>query len=222
MFKMLGSSVEDLDDKGIVTVAANAFGNVDADMQISMPGSFRKTITEFFPRLKWLLNHDRTILLGVPMEASEDGQYLKVRGQLNMKKQVSRDVYEDYKLWAEHGKTLEHSVAVSPVKADPWEKGKPQKVYEWKWTEYSTLTAWGANENTPMLEIKGAKDIAEQLSWLEIQLRKGNYTDERFKQIEQSIQTLRSLTADDEPPGGTQAKSEPIAVNTIKHFLNQL
>lgn len=221
MFKMLGSSVEDLDDKGIVTVAANAFGNVDADMQISMPGSFTKTIKEFFPRLKWLLNHDRTILLGVPIEASEDGQYLKVRGQLNMKKQVSRDVYEDYKLWAEHGKTLEHSVAVSAIKADPWEKGKPQKVYEWKWTEYSTLTSWGANENTPMLELKNAKDIQDQLNWLDIQLRKGNYSDDKFKQIEQSINLLRSLTADDEPPGGTQAKSEPVAVNTIKHFLNQ-
>ena len=216
---MFGSTVDDIDEKGIGTVAANAFGNVDADMQISMPGSYKKTISEFFPRLKWLHNHDRTILLGVPIEANESGQYLKVRGQLNMKKQISRDVYEDYKLWAEHGKTLEHSVAVAAVKADPWEKGKPQKVYEWKWTEYSTLTAWGANDNTPMLDLKSAKEIADQLDWLELQMRKGNYTDERFNQIELDIKELKSLTT--EPGNLTQKDRKPIAeINTIRQFLN--
>ena len=222
MFKSLTSRVEDVTEKGEVTVVANAFGNVDADNQISMPGSFTKSINETFNRLKWFLNHDRTILLGIPLEAKEvANQELQVRGQLNMKKQVAMDTLEDYKLWAQYGRTLEHSVGVTPVKADPWERDKPQKVYEWKWWEYSTLTSWGANPLTPMREIKSDNPL-EEMAWLETMLRKGNYTDERFKRIEQQFNILKSLVTNQEPPKSTPAYIEPAtAINTIKHFLNQ-
>ena len=130
MYKSLLTEIKDLDEKGIVTVAANALGNVDSQKDMSLPGSFQKTIVEGFPRLKWFLNHNSDFLLGVPLEAKEINPYLQIRGQLNMKKQLSKDVYEDYKLYADNGKSLEHSIGVDAVKHEM--KGDIRHVSEWK------------------------------------------------------------------------------------------
>lgn len=220
MFKSLTSTVQDIDTKGRVVVAANAFGNVDAQSDVSMLGSFKKTINENFPRLKWFLNHDREKLLGVPLEAIETPQYLQVTGQLNMNKEMSKDIYEDYKLYAEYGKSLEHSIGVDPVKFVD-DQGI-RKVTEWKWWEFSTLTSWGANENTPMLAIK-SKDYKGTLDWLELKMRKGNFTDETFEKIEESINILKSLCA--EPDNATH-QAQPIVISDLADlstsFINSL
>lgn len=192
MFKSYKSKVKDVDQKGIVVVAANAFGNVDSQNDISMPGSFSKTINENFDRLKWFLNHDTTKLLGVPISARESMSHLEITGQLNMNKEVSRDIYEDYKLYAEYGKSLEHSIGVDAIKYDI--KDNVRKVTEWKLWEFSTLTNWGANPNTPMIEIKS--DMADQINFLELAMKKGNYTDEKFLQIEKTISHLKSLISE--------------------------
>lgn len=201
MYKSLKSQIKDITEKGIVQVAANAFGNKDVQGDISMPGSFKKTLTENFGRLKWFLNHDKEKLIGVPIEGEEDGNFLKLTGKLNLNKELGRDVYEDYKLYAEYGKTLEHSIGVDAVKYDM--KSDSRQVTEWKMWEYSTLTAWGANERTPMIALKSMND---ELDFLNIMLRKGNYTDEKFKEIELQITKLKSLLT--EPDVTTQA--EPI------------
>lgn len=219
LHKYCKSRVEDVDEKGRVVVAANAFGNEDADGDISMEGSFQKTLKENFSRVKWFLNHDKSILLGVPIEGVEAYPYLRMVGQLNMKKQISRDTYEDYKLYAEYNKTLEHSIGVNPMKRDAKEK---QRVLEWKLWEYSTLTSWGANENTPMLGIKSYEDIPGCLDWLELKMQKGNYTDAKFKQIEQQLSILRSLLIE---PDATTHIEQPSEIqeqlsNILIHLNN--
>lgn len=196
-YKDFNSQIKDLDDKGRVLVAANAIGNIDSDNDISKEGSFDKTLREGFKRVKWLLNHG-DILLGVPIEGKQSGKYLEMLGQLNMKKQVSRDIYEDYKLYAEHGKTLEHSIGVNAIK---WSmKDDVREVTEWKLWEYSTLTRWGANEDTPMLGIKEAKTNEDALQMLDLMLRKGNYSDEKFNLIENKIKELKSLISEPVKP----------------------
>lgn len=194
---LIKSSVIDLDGSGIITVAANAFGNIDSDRDISMPGSFSRTIKENFSRLKWFLNHNREQLLGVPLEAKETSDFLQVRGQLNMKKQIGRDTYEDYRLYAENGLSLEHSIGVDAVKFIEDRENEVRKVTEWKWWEYSTLTSWGANERTPMLEMK-SMDLLPDLAFLELKMKKGNYTDETFIGIERSIAQIKSLLMQEE------------------------
>jgi HK97 family phage prohead protease len=214
MYKDLETKIEDVDEKGRILVAANAIGNVDSDEDRSMPGSFTKTLKENFSRLKWFLNHDTTKLLGVPVEGKEDGAQLKMLGQLNMKKQLSLDTYEDYKLYAEYGKTLEHSIGVEAVKKEI--KDGVRNVNEWKLWEYSTLTAWGANSETPLIGIKSEKDIIETIDWLNVKLRKGNFTDEKFLQIEKQLLQLKSLLI--EPASTTHeepTKSEPVASTRI-------
>lgn len=215
-YKDYQSQIKDIDEKGRVLVAANAIGNVDTDNDISKDNSFDKTLSEHFKRVKWFLNHDKNVLLGVPLEGKQNGKYLEMLGQLNMKKQVSRDVYEDYKLYAEHGRTLEHSIGVNAIK---WEMdGDVRKVSEWKLWEYSTLTSWGANEDTPMLGIKGAKDINDGIEWLNTMLKKGDYTDERFVEIEASLQKLKSLLV--EPVVTTQEKEPMRDWNEITKWFN--
>lgn len=199
MYKDFQTKIEDVDEKGRVLVAANALGNVDADGDISVEGSFQKTIKDGFSRLKWFLNHDKNLLLGVPVEGKEEYPYLKMLGQLNMKKQISRDTFEDYKLYAEYGKSLEHSIGVKPMKRD--EKDK-RKVLEWMLWEYSTLTSWGANANTPLLDLKSEDNVKDDIDWLEIRLKKGNYTDDTFQLIEKQLFSLRSLCI--EPDSSTQ------------------
>ncbi len=202
-YKDFNSQIKDLDEKGRVLVAANAIGNVDSDNDISKEGSFDKTLREGFKRVKWLLNHG-DILLGVPIEGKQNGKYLEMLGQLNMKKQISRDIYEDYKLYAEHGKTLEHSIGVNAIK---WSmKDDVREVTEWKLWEYSTLTRWGANEDTPMLGIKEAKSNGDALQLLDLMLRKGKYSDERFNLIENKIKELKSLMQE---PVITTQENEP-------------
>ena len=213
------SIVKDLDTtKGIVRVAANAFNNEDADGDISAPGSFTKTLAENFDRLKWFLNHQTDILLGVPTEAAQTEKHLEITGQLNMKKQVSLDTLEDYRLYAEYGKTLEHSIGVNAVKRSTSDK---RIVTEWKLWEYSTLTSWGANERTPLLGVKSLTDIPSAIDFMETCLRKGNYTDARGKEMEKLITQLKSLAAG-EPDETTPETDKPISNKVDFKGLSEL
>lgn len=219
-YKSFDTQIKDVDAQGRVLVAANAIGNVDSDKDRSMDGSFNKTMKENFQRVKWFLNHNTNLLLGVPIEAKQVSAYIEVLGQLNMKKELSRDVYEDYKLYAEYGRTLEHSVGVEAKKHKM--VGDVREVFEWKWWEYSTLTSWGANEDTPMLGIKSMKDISDQIAWLELSLKKGNFTDTKFKQIEVHLSQLRSLCAEPGQPTYKHKPNEGLAIKAIDNFINSL
>lgn len=211
IFKDLSTTIKDLDQKGRVVVAANCLGNVDSQKQVSMQGSFVKTLKDNFSRLRWFLNHDTRLLLGVSIEGKEVFPYLQMEGQLNMNKELSRDIYEDYKLYAEYGKSLEHSIGVEPIKENVDADGI-SRVYEWKMWEWSTLTHWGANENTPLLGIKSAEDYAGAVDWLELKLRKGNFTDNKYLQIEQQLLKLKTLIAEPEHTS-TQNSDEPILMD---------
>lgn len=178
----------DVDEKGLVNIAVNAFGNKDSDGDISEKGSFVKTLNENFDRVKWFLNHDQNILLGVPVSGKETDKYLEMTAQFNMNKQISLDTYNDYKLYAEHGKTLEHSIGVKAIKRDSQNKAI---VKEWQLWEFSTLTSWGANCDTPLLDIKNLnQDSTEQIDFLRKAL-KLDYSEKRLKAIEESLRLIQ-------------------------------
>lgn len=187
--KSIVTKTNDVDEQGRVVIAVNAIGNEDADGDISMPGSFNKTLKEDFNRLKWFLNHDPTILLGIPISGEEKDDLVQMTSQFNMKKQIARDTFEDYKLYAEHGRTLEHSIGVNAIARN---KNNPKEVLQWKMWEYSTLTNWGANERTPLLDIKGMNpaEAESHVKFLEDAL-KMRYSDSKMKSISQSIEIIR-------------------------------
>lgn len=176
----------DVDEKGIVTVAVNGIGIEDSQKDISMPGSFVETITHDMNRMRWFLNHDTTLLLGVPLYGEEKADNLVVTGQLNLAKQIGRDILADYKLYAEAGRTLEHSIGVKAIRRD---KEDRRKVLQWKMYEYSTLTSWGANPNTYLVGIKSATpaQVRDAIDFLKLAIKQKGYSDERLMNIEKEL-----------------------------------
>ncbi len=150
-----------------------------------------------------------------------------------MNKQLGRDVFEDYKLYLEHGRTLEHSVRVYPVKRSSEDN---RRVLEWKLWEYSTLYGWGANSETPLIDLKSQDEIniAELMSDLELMISKGNYSDERGRQIETKYAELKSLldsldtqkdpldTRETDPSGTHSDPSNTQKDSGILSFINQI
>lgn len=183
------TKANDVDEQGRVTVAVNRTGIEDSQGDISMPGSFDATLITDLPRMKWLYNHDWTQLLGVPLEGSEKNGDLIMVGQLNMNKQLCRDVYTDYKLMAEYGRTLEHSVGVIAIERDKTDR---RKVLQWKMLEYSTLSFLGANPCTFLVDIKGAsrQKVKEAAEFLQKALCMPEYSDYRLKDIDMRLQLM--------------------------------
>lgn len=178
------TKANDVDAKGVVTVAVNGIGIKDAQGDVSQPGSFTKTLKENIGRMRWFLNHRTDQLLGVPLEGREEGGNLIMVGKLNLNKQMGRDILEDYKLFAENGRTLEHSIGVQAVKRDPKDEAR---VLEWKMFEYSTLTSWGANPQTFLVDIKSATPgkLKAAMDFIR-QAARRRYSDARLKRLEDS------------------------------------
>lgn len=182
------TKANDVDEKGMLTLAVNGIGIKDADGDVSCTGSFTKTLKENFDRCKWFLNHNKTQLLGVPVSGEEKDGNLVMAGKINLQKQIGQEIYSDYKLYAEYGKTLEHSVGVKAVKRD---SNDPAKVLEWYLGEYSTLTHWGANPQTFLMDIKELKgeDFASHINMMRKALN-GKYSDEKLKALEINLQLI--------------------------------
>lgn len=220
------STIMDLDtQKGIVVVGCNAFNVEDSHKDISMPGSFAKTLKENFDRLKWYKNHDQNELIGVTLEGKETATHLVTTGKINIQKVIGHDIYEDYKLHAEYGRNLEHSVGVKAIKRDAIDK---RKVTEYYMGEWSTLTKWGSNPNTTVLSVKSGleDDIPSLILWLELSCKKANYSDVHGKQLEAKINELKALVTEpptaDEPEYTTLKQADDRKINALNGLLTKL
>ena len=179
----------DVTEKGIVTVAVNGIGIEDAQHDISMPGSFVDTLRDDISKMRWYLNHDTRQLLGVPLSGEEKDGNLIMTGQMNLNKQICRDVFEDYKLFHEAGRTLEHSIGVKALARDEEDR---RKVVRWKMLEYSTLTGWGANPQTFLVGLKSASEdqIRDAVELLRMAFKQRGYSDERLKNYDMELNLL--------------------------------
>lgn len=140
-----------VDEKGVVTIAINAIGNLDSHGDISASGSFDKTLKENFKRTRHFLNHDQSILIGCPLQGWEENKLVVMKSELNLDVEKGKEAYSFYKLYQKNDMTLEHSVGVEKIKQDPKDE---RVVTEWKLWEFSTLYNWGSNPNTPLLDLK--------------------------------------------------------------------
>lgn len=212
LIKDVSYEVKDLDEKqGIVTVYINAFENEDSDGDISAPGSFKRTFKNNLKIIKHLLNHNGDYLLGLPKELYEDEKGAVAVSQMNMKKQIVQDVFEDYRLFASMKRSLDHSIRVRAIKRDT---NNERIVLEWKLWEYSTLYTWGANPNTPMINIKSLSD-------LEMMISKGNYSDAKGSEIVRLYENLKALLADSDstPPQDSELLG---GGDQVKYFLESI
>ena len=182
-----GIQTKDVDEQeGLVTVAVNGFNIMDSQGDISMPGSFKKTLKEGFKRLKWFLDHDVHKQIGVPVEGYETNTHLVMTGRIAKNTTLGHDVLELYKLNAECGHEMEHSIGVTAIKRD---EENPAKVLEWRLYEYSTLMGWGANPSTFLVDIKTATDeqVRHAVEYMRQALTKCNLTDQLSRKFDMDL-----------------------------------
>lgn len=211
--KASDSPILDLTDKGIVTVYINKFNVIDDSGDLSLPGSFKKTFNDRLKKMWWLLNHEWEDSLGVTMELKEDRLGAIAVGKFNLDKQLCRDVFSDYKFFAENDRTLQHSVRVMPIKY--MIEKDVTIVSEWYMREWSTLTRPGAIEDTPLISIKQSEEEV-------LALKKAlgyDYSDEKLKAIEDKISKLESLIS--EAALGT-SQNKPTDEMFIKQTINNI
>jgi HK97 family phage prohead protease len=155
-YKSNVSEVNQEGEKGIVGIYVSGFGNIDSDRDIMNPKAFNYTIQHNFKRIKHLKDHNYHVLLGLPLEFKPDEKGLFVKSAMNLEKPIVREVYSDYKFFKKHDRTIEHSItfSVSPDKIEYNKDNNTRTINEVKLYEYSTLSFLGANENTPLVDIK--------------------------------------------------------------------
>jgi len=217
--KNLIGEVKDLDGSGIVTFYFSAFGNKDSDGDITHPGAFAKTIKENFKRIRHFKNHRWDQLVGVPIEIKEDDFGAMARSQLIMGTQFGKDTYEEYKAKG----ITEHSFMYDVIKYDvdneDDKENRVRNLRELKLWEVSSLTSWGANQSTPVIDLKSMNPV-ELTNYLDTltKLQKGDFTDEYFGKLEKKLNEIYShIKSLIEPPAGT-----PEPMDWVKYLQTNL
>ena len=217
-FKQSSIDIKDFDEaKGVVRAYANTYDYKDSDGDISAKGSFDKTISENYKRIRVLKDHIPTISLGVPLEIDiKDSYGLLTTTKFNLKKEVSRDMFTDIQLMKENGLNAELSIGYNIIRR----KEKNQSIIkEYKLFEYSFLSSWAANEMSTVEDIKSLKSTYGIIELIEKSYNL-NYSDARLKQIET---ILKSLT-EKEPSKIDTPNVEPIIKQkeVLTNYINSL
>ena len=188
---VLCASFKDADSKkGIVTGYFSHFGNKDSDGDIIMPGAYIKTIADrgpdsAQPRIKHLMNHRTEQPIGKLLVLKEDAAGLYYESQVG-----THTIGKEFIKMVESELITEHSIGYRVIK---WEKDitdqTATKLTELQLWEGSSLTAWGANNMTPLTGMK-ATDKETHLKTL----MKKQADVERFcKNADVSDETIESL-----------------------------
>lgn len=159
LFKSLNYKLKSVDEKGIVQFYANSFGKKDGDGDIITKGAFKKSLSENFNRVKHLLNHEKSI--GVPMEIVEDDFGLLVTSQLILGKQIGKEAFEEYKVYAELNRSMEHSIGFKTIKNHTDKSMNANVITEVALFDVTTMETWGANPATPQVSVKAAKEMVK-------------------------------------------------------------
>lgn len=209
--KQIGCGFKDLDTKqGIVTGYFAHFGNIDSDGDIIVKGAFAKTIQEngpssVQPRIKHLLDHDRTKGVGVLQVLQEDETGLYYESKAG-----GWALGQDFLKMCEDGLITEHSIGYSVIKANSTQQA--YELLELRLREGSSLQCWGANSMTPLTGVKSDTDLLEYTLVLKKALKNGTYTDETFIQLEKQFAEIQAFlqTKTTQPePQEAAATTEP-------------
>ena len=192
-FKQVSHEIKELDDaKGVVIAYASVYNNIDSDREVIMPGAFTKTVNENYKRIRVLKDHNPTIGLGVPLQINTADSYgLLTTTQFNFKKEVSRDMYEDIKLFLANGLNAELSIGFQTIKSIEEridEENEIEKITEVKLWEYSFLSNWAANERAVVQNVKSKTDFIDLL----VKMYNLPYSDERLKSVENILKSLET------------------------------
>jgi HK97 family phage prohead protease len=223
-YKSFGQSIKDVDrQQNIVTGYFSAFDIKDSDGDIIRKGAFKRSIEEWHPkgRIKHLMNHNPSQPLGALTELKEDDYGLYYESKIG-----THNLGQDFIKMVESGLIKEHSIGFSVIKET---RGKDvNEMTDLKLYEGSSLTAWGANEFTPLLGMKSLTDIKDRIKSFEKFVRNTGATDDaiemcllEIKQLHQLVHTMSTAKAAEDAPSQGKSDNELLdAINllTLKHF----
>jgi HK97 family phage prohead protease len=214
-FKQLSYDLKELDDKkGVIVAYANTYNFKDSDGDVSAYGSFEKTVSENFKRIRVLKDHNPTMMIGVPLSIDTKDSYgLLTTSQFNMNKALSKDMFTDVKLMHDSGLNAELSIGYKVMQRDNKDKSI---IKEYKLMEYSFLSSWGANQLSTVQDIKSIKN---HYGLMELIQKSYNldYSDNRLIQIETLLKALDKEPLEDDTP-----EDKPLYLETLKSFTNSL
>lgn len=214
-YKQLSYNLKDLDEgKGIVTAYANTYNFKDSDGDISAYGSFDKTVSENFKRIRVLKDHNPTMMVGVPLVIDTKDSYgLLTTTQFNLNKPLGKDLFTDIQLMHSSGLNAELSIGYKVMQRDVKNKSI---INEYKLMEYSFLSSWGANE---LSTVQGIKSIKSTYGILELIEKSYNldYSDNRLRQIETLLKSLSN-----EPSENDTLNEQPIILESLKSLTQSL
>jgi HK97 family phage prohead protease len=202
-----GAPVDMEDGSRVITMYYSAFGNVDSDGDVIMPGSFTKTLKENGPnatnRIWHLFNHSTDKPIAKPFEMMEDGFGLKARVKMP-NTTLGNDTYELYK----EGHITEHSIGFQTIKSQA--KSGYNEINEIKLFEGSSVL-WGANANTPTVGVKSQikSVLVDEMGKTIKSLRNGHFTDETFELLELKLKQLQQYLAEIEDEESVDSEEQP-------------
>jgi HK97 family phage prohead protease len=159
LYKTISMNCEfkDIDSKSRTVVFQFAnYDNVDSYEEVSTQGMFTRSINNNMKRIKHLMNHDATQVPGVAQKIWDDSTGAYMESKIG-----THALGNDYLEMANSGIITEHSYGFQVLSSEKGMMGEKQVTYlkEVKLWEASSLTAWGANEKTPLLSVVKAGDI---------------------------------------------------------------
>lgn len=169
------------EDKGIIEAYIVSFDNIDSDGDVIRKGAYSKSIRERGPKganqIKHFKNHDLRQTPGTVKDLYEDSKGVVMVAQLAIKTEgvyetsIGRDTYAEYK----NGQITEHSHGLDIILSEKTKDGF-NEIIEAKLWEGSSLTAWGANSNTPVISMKG-DSLLQYIHEIETRLKAGTLSD---------------------------------------------
>lgn len=214
-------SLKNFDNKqGLVEFYFASFNTKDSDNDIILPGAYKKTLEENKARIKHLKNHDTTLAPGVVKDFFTDDLGVIVKSQL-LTTTLGVDTLKEY----EGGQITEHSQGFQIIDEEFSEQDGAFIIKEIKLWEVSTLNAWGANSNTPVVGIKSERMLSLEMNRLKRKAQhfasKGN--DQDLLKLQASHKELLALMKAlnlDGPAAATQ-REEP-QDSSAEAFLKSL
>ena len=214
------SEFRDIDDAtGIIKGYANVYNVKDFDGDISLPGSFSKTVGERAKKIKIFKNHTPQ-LVGVPMELDIADPYgLGLTAKMLMDTDTGRDTFHEVKFLHENGFESGMSIGGWIIKRNPKNKAE---VVEYKLKEISVLTTEEpANQLSLVNAVKAVKELTEPTQeefWNIIEKAyNAKFSDNILKSLE------KFLTLKDAEPEQLEAETtrhiEPLIMNIYELFI---
>lgn len=215
------SEIQDIDEtQGIIKGYANVYNIKDSDGDISMFGSFTKTVTERKNKIRIFKNH-QSILVGIPTEFDTNDKYgLGMTAKMLLHTDAGRDTFHELKFLNENGAEAGFSIGGWITKRN--QKNKSE-VLEYKLKEVSALTTEEpANELSLINIVKSLKDLTEPNQHDFWQIIEKAYNDKFSDDFLKSLEHFLTLK-DKEPIDKTIETTltvEPLITNIYQLLKN--